>query len=326
MRSTLAWTLVGFVLAAVAPAQRAEPGEPVPDFTFAEFLNGDGRQKLSDFRGETVLAVTFADVRGGLDAALRAMKLHKELADRGLVVILGHVEAGGTRGSGSSGRDLGAWCLWRFPDWDARVCSELRPRWNWKGKGTPPLYAVVGADGKLVAAASIRTNPKKMEQAVRRALAIQVRGWGATKEESSMRSRLYGKDDLAGAWMMASSSLKSEVRRAYERKKAAVQWWLARGQWVRAERATKRLAKAVTGVATWEQEVRVLGRRFETEEGRRELALDKKLCKLMKPLTRRSPRKGADAAFRRLARRASGTTVGRRAGLLAERVALAADF
>lgn len=39
----------------VAAQQRASVGQPVPDVTFPEFLNGDGRQKLSDFLGQPVV-------------------------------------------------------------------------------------------------------------------------------------------------------------------------------------------------------------------------------------------------------------------------------
>ncbi len=39
----------------LAAQQRASVGEPVPDVTFPEFLNGDGRQKLSDFYGQPVV-------------------------------------------------------------------------------------------------------------------------------------------------------------------------------------------------------------------------------------------------------------------------------
>lgn len=42
-------------LTGAACAQRAEVGQQVPDFTFARLRNGDGRQKLSEFRGQVVM-------------------------------------------------------------------------------------------------------------------------------------------------------------------------------------------------------------------------------------------------------------------------------
>lgn len=50
-----------FLFAAVLSAlplcaqERAKVGEKVPDTTFPSFLNGDGRQKLSDFFGQPVM-------------------------------------------------------------------------------------------------------------------------------------------------------------------------------------------------------------------------------------------------------------------------------
>ena len=39
----------------VLAQQRAAVGEQVPDLTFPDFLNGDGRQKLSDFFGQPIV-------------------------------------------------------------------------------------------------------------------------------------------------------------------------------------------------------------------------------------------------------------------------------
>ena len=41
--------------APAAPAKPAAVGEPVPDFEFPAFWNGDGRQKLSEFYGQPIL-------------------------------------------------------------------------------------------------------------------------------------------------------------------------------------------------------------------------------------------------------------------------------
>jgi hypothetical protein len=40
---------------AVSAQDRAAVGQQVPDFTFAKLRNGDGRQKLSEFRGQVVM-------------------------------------------------------------------------------------------------------------------------------------------------------------------------------------------------------------------------------------------------------------------------------
>lgn len=61
-RSSLSATAVLALLATLLPAQgqtaarAAEKiGDLVPEFTFPEFWNGDGRQSLSEFRGSPIL-------------------------------------------------------------------------------------------------------------------------------------------------------------------------------------------------------------------------------------------------------------------------------
>jgi len=50
-------TLIPLVLAAtsLAAQERAAVGQQVPDFSFPQFLNGDGRQKLSEFYGQPII-------------------------------------------------------------------------------------------------------------------------------------------------------------------------------------------------------------------------------------------------------------------------------
>lgn len=49
--------LIPVVLAAasLAAQERASVGQQVPDVSFPQFLNGDGRQKLSEFFGQPVI-------------------------------------------------------------------------------------------------------------------------------------------------------------------------------------------------------------------------------------------------------------------------------
>lgn len=323
MRLTIALPLLLLLFPTALFAQRAEPGDVVPDVTFPTFLHGDGRQRLSEFRGQVVVVVTFADVYGGMSAAQRAIKLHRDLAKHGLVVVMAHVQAGGTRGSGSAGKDLAVWSLNRCPGWDARMCEGVNAPWNWHGKGTPPLYAVIGADGRLVAAGSIRSNPKQLDKSVHAALKQLKKGWG-DKGEARVRALIYGRRQLGKAHVVAEGGMVREVADVYARQKGVVQWLLDQGQWLRAEREARGLAKAVSGMAEWETEVAELIGRFDTPDGRRELALDKKLSKLLSPLKKKGPRKGADRPLRRFSEKATGTAVGKRAAVLAERVARAA--
>jgi hypothetical protein len=52
VRSFVAAALVALPLAAQA---RAEVGQKIPDHTFPTFLNGDGRQAISEFFGQPVM-------------------------------------------------------------------------------------------------------------------------------------------------------------------------------------------------------------------------------------------------------------------------------
>jgi hypothetical protein len=48
--------LTAALLALPLAAQQQEGiGQPVPEFTFPQFLNGDGRQQLSQFYGQPVV-------------------------------------------------------------------------------------------------------------------------------------------------------------------------------------------------------------------------------------------------------------------------------
>lgn len=327
MRCITALHVLALVVATdLLPGQRAEPGDLVrEDFAFPTFVNGDGRQTLAEFRGQPVLVVTFADVFGGMAAAMRAVKLHRKFADDGLVVILTHVKAGSTFGSGAEGKDLGAWSMKRYPGWDVRICERINAPWDWFDKGMPPLFAVIGCDGKLVLAGSTQRDAKRMDEAVRATVKRAKRGWGS-KEESAVRGLLHGKGDLAAARAKATTdALRQEVTRVYARRLATIRWFLEDGQWLRAKRDADLLAKGVKGVGEWEAQVADLQSRFASEAGKRELALDARLHKLLKPFAKKAPRKGADKALRRLAEQNDGTKVGARAGRLAERVALAVN-
>ncbi len=52
-RSTVLTTLM--LALPLAAQQSANVGEKVPDFSFPQFLNGDGRQSLKDFFGQPVM-------------------------------------------------------------------------------------------------------------------------------------------------------------------------------------------------------------------------------------------------------------------------------
>lgn len=58
LRNHMKLRLIPLALLCALPAtaqKRASVGQQVPDVTFPQFLNGDGRQKLSEFFGQPVM-------------------------------------------------------------------------------------------------------------------------------------------------------------------------------------------------------------------------------------------------------------------------------
>ena len=301
------------------------PEGPVPDLTFPDFDNGDGRQKLHNFRGSALLVVTFADVYGGTAASNIALKLHEEFAEKGLIVVLTHFKGGGTFADAAAGKKLGAWAMKRYPGQAVRLCGRIRPTWDWTGLGMTPYYAVIGADGKLVATGATLANPKLLEEAVEEAMKLQRTGWG-NEREKEIRAQLYGKRKLGAAWKESGGLLANEIDAEFARRKAAIAWLIDDGQWLHAQGQAESLAKSVAGVEKWGQEVAGILEGFETEAAERELKLDAKLQRLLKSFAKKAPKKGADRGLRKLAEGSQGTKVGARAKRLAEWVSEAAEI
>jgi hypothetical protein len=46
---------LAFLVLPLAAQERAKVGDKMPDFSFSQFLNGDGRQSLSEFYGQPVV-------------------------------------------------------------------------------------------------------------------------------------------------------------------------------------------------------------------------------------------------------------------------------
>lgn len=51
----LTLSLLALLVVPLAAQERAKVGDKMPDFSFPQFLNGDGRQSLSDFYGQPVV-------------------------------------------------------------------------------------------------------------------------------------------------------------------------------------------------------------------------------------------------------------------------------
>ncbi len=306
-----------FNLAATAIVLAAQTPTPnrLGDMTFPSFANGDGRQKLSEFLGQPVAVVGFADVNSGTVGADRAFKLLDQQGMDGLVVVLMHFASGGTFPDAAIGVDLGAWAMRRYPGREVRLCESVKaPTWKWEG--TSPFFAVIGPDGALVKSGDFTKGSKEFDAAVQVAMKQFGSGWGSP-EEAVARKLMYVKGELAAARSKAPTSLTAEVDAVSARRQKSVEWLLDDGQWIRARRESEALADASKGVDEWTQALTLMADRFADDAGKRELDLDSKLEMALKPLKKNAPDKGLPRKLRELAKTGDGTKVGARASRLA---------
>ncbi|MBM4062452.1 MAG: TlpA family protein disulfide reductase [Planctomycetes bacterium] len=286
------------LLALPAPAQqRAAVGETVPEFSFATFLDGDGRQKLSDFRGQPVAIVFFGMhsppcVNTALPAAIQ--RDHR-LAGSGLATVLVHSQE-------ASLDQLRAFLLRHFPDNDCFVApggTVPTPAFT-----ALPHLALIGADGRLVWDGPANENQKQVDEVIAAELAKRKRGFGESAALCKVRSALYGHGDLGGAFVLAGqlpegeprTRLLAEVEDRYAVRKYAVAELQDSGRFGAAQAAAKALLRDVAGKAEWLAEVQPLVAAFETEQGKAELAASRKLERAEKLLRERK----TDAALKAL--------------------------
>ena len=304
------WSLFPATLAA-----QGAPTAPVADLTFPTFANGDGRQKLSDFRGHAILVATFADVWGGMAASDPAVKLWREHEDAGLIVILMHLASGGTYEDAATKLDLGAWAMRRYPGSGVRLCKDFDPTWRWTG-AMSPFFAVLGPDLSVVATGDVQKGARPMQEAVAAALQRCNKGWGAA-EEAPVRALAYGKGALGQARSTAPASLVPELDALFARHVAVVEWLIADGQWQRAKAQSARLESAVKGFDEWSSRAATLTASFATDSAKAELDLDGKLARLLDPLNKGAPEKALHKRLADFAKKNDGSSVGGRAARIA---------
>lgn len=229
-----------------------------------------------------------------------AIKHDHELSTKGLVSIL--VEAQGADAATLEG------FLWKtFPDNDCFSCvGTMVPIPESRGI---PHGAVIGVDGTLLWAGNPLSDPKKISELIEGELAKVKKGWGDTAEARKMRAALYGKEDLAGAAAAiaamadgdAKSKLQAEIDARYASQKKAIETLKERGNWLAAQAQAKALLKSVGTNAAWVGEVTPIVAEFDSEAGKAELALEKKLEKIVKQL-RDKKGDGAPKALKALAK------------------------
>jgi hypothetical protein len=243
-----------------------------------------------------------------------AIKHDHELSSKGLVSIL--VEA-----QGADEPTLESFLWSKFPDNDCfSSVGAFVPIPESKGI---PHGAVIGVDGTLLWAGNPLGDPKKIEELITAELTKVKKGWGDTADARKLRAALYGKGDLAGAAAILAAmpegeertKLQGEVDKRYASAKKSIATLQSQGRWLDAQAAAKNLQKSVGTKAEWVAEVTPLVAEFDTENGKAELALDRKLDKIVKQL-REKKGDGAPKALQAMIKSAGTTKVGERASRL----------
>lgn len=293
--------------------KRAAVGDQVPEFSFGQLLNGDGRQNLSDFYGQPVV-IDFWGVHCGpcIGAAVPAAIRHDhEFQKDGLVTVLVHSQQ-------ATADQLQAFMLKTFADNDCLVSvGASTPTPSFSGI---PHAAIIGVDGKLLFDGPALADPKQMEELIAAELLKVKKGWGATAEARKVRAALYGKNDLfAAATLIAAmpdgedrAALQGELDRRYTLRKKMVTEQQANGHWLAAQDAAKDLLRSVGTKAEWLAEVQPMLAAFDSDEGKAGLAADRKLDKVVKQL-RDKKRDGAPKALEALVKAAASPKVAARA-------------
>src|SRR5262245_39313904 len=305
------------------PGPKATLGQLVPDFKFRDFLaGGDGRQKLSEFRGQPVLIVNWTDTDFGRGAAEEVEKVAKELVTEGLVVILLDTH-------NKTAPEIEASVMRLYPGSPARLQQNQKPPIEYLESGPPPNVALVGVDGTLLVAGSYTVDLAKALKLVRSELKKREKGWGEDEVARTARAMVYGQELLAEARLVVEEGLRAlpdhaerkavraEIDARFEQMTRAVSYFLQRGQILRAQEAALAVTVAAKGNPEWEAQAAILRRDFEGKEFAHELELDKKLSALLAPLAKKAPDREPEK-LRRFAAEAGGTRVGKRAQHLAE--------
>jgi hypothetical protein len=304
----------------------AEVGEPVPDFELRQVLGGDGRTRLSEFRGQPVLIADWTDMEVGLGAAKGAAKLHEELGEDGLVVLLHEFK-----------RKDPAWmqgfALKNLDGTDAPLCCTQSFPIRYEENGFPPNVALIGVDGTLLAAGSYLVDLGRAGKLAKAELKRARSGWGEHPDARKARAEAFGRGELAAARARITAALAEEPEHAellavrdeletrFRTWRQSVEHRRERGDAVRARDAAELLLAAVEGDAEWEPDARALAAELATEDAQRELELALELDARLKAIRRKGPRDGDEEKLRELAAEGADTRVGARAARWADAVA-----
>jgi len=321
--TVLVMPVLGVVAGGGSRAETVSVGQPMPDLRLQGVLGGDGRERLSEFRGQPVLIAHWG-MKGfaPLDAVRVALDLEEKHADEGLAVFL-------MARTGGDAATLRAHQLDALPGVTTPILTEQELSVAWDEDGYPPRLALVGVDGTLLFAGSFQ-HASRLGDLVEAELKKVARGWGEDGGVREARALAFGKGApgaaralLADAADEESARALREIEQCFASRRGAVVHALESGRPSLAARLGAVLADAARGHAAWEEEAASTSASLAGEGFERELELERRLDKLLKPLARKAPKKGLDGKLRALAEEGAGTAVGERAGRMADAVARA---
>jgi len=323
----LAFLLVPGALIPAGP-EKVSPGQPLPELELKTVLGGDGRTKLSEFRGQPVLIAWYSTVFAGIEAARAAVRMDEDLNGRApgsrLAVFLMEIKNGdATHLRALQMAELpGAQCpLLRTQDLPVAYDDSLGP---------PPKMILVGVDGTLLYAGTYQ-RAAAVQDLVEAELEKMDKGWGEDPVVREVRALAFGKGKLGEARQMLEQAglegderarLARELESRFTTLERSVAFHLGQGEPGRAAAAAEALAAAATSVPDWVARASAAGAALATPESKREAELEQGLQVLLKPTLKSKPKKGLDEKLRAFATGdASGAKVGERAARLADAVA-----
>jgi hypothetical protein len=302
-------------------------GQPFPEFQFQAVLGGDGRTKLSEFRGQPVLISWYSTVFAGVEGARIAADLEQEHGAQGLAVFLMEIK-------NHDATYVRALQMAELPGARCRLIRqhELPVAYD-DSLGFPPKMVLIGVDGTLLYAGSYQraSDLKKLLEAE---LVKVEKGWGADAQARKARALAFGAGKLgearallepaasAGAAGAELATLAGDLEARFESLVRSVAYHLEQGEPRRAAQAMAALELAAQGREAWVARSKEVAATLATPEVAREGELEERLDVLLKSTLKSKPKKGLDERLRAFAAGdATGTKVGARAARLAQAVA-----
>ena len=330
MRNLVLALAVLFVPGAVIESglQKVSPGQPLPELELKTVLGGDGRTKLSEFRGQPVLIAWYSTVFAGIEAARAAVEMDEELNGRApgsrLAVFLMEIKNG-------DAVHLRALQMAELPE--ARcplVRTQELPVAYDDSLGPPPKLILIGVDGTLLYAGTYQ-RAAAVQELVEAELEKMEKGWGEDPVVREARALAFGQGKLGGARQTLEQAglegderarLTKELELRFTALERSVAFHLGQGEPGRAAAAAEALTAAALGVPDWEARASAASALLAAPEAEREAELEQRLQSLLKPALKSKPKKGLDEKLHDFATgEAAGTKVGERAARLADAVA-----